>query len=88
MFNLILSLLPPKIRNLIGFLGFKHDRALALRALAVAANGSDVHAEFAALTLMTYHGIVLLVSGYQADEARILKQYDAMVRKYAEVLGY
>ena len=28
---------------------------------------------------MTYHGGVLLLSGYQADEARILKQYKAIV---------
>jgi hypothetical protein len=30
---------------------------------------------------MTYNGVVLLVSGFQADEARILKQYDAMLKK-------
>ena len=30
---------------------------------------------------MTYHGIVLLVVGFQADEARIIKQYDAMLKK-------
>lgn len=31
----------------MGFLGFKHDRKLALRALAVSANQTDVHAVFA-----------------------------------------
>lgn len=30
---------------------------------------------------MTYNGVVLLVSGFQADEARVLKQYDAMLKK-------
>lgn len=33
------------------------------------------------LTLMTYYGIVLLVAGFQADEARIIKQYDRMLTK-------
>lgn len=28
---------------------------------------------------MTYHGVVLLLSGYQADEAHIIKQYTAIV---------
>ena len=31
------------------------------------------------LVLMTYHGVVLLMSGYQADEAHIVKQYQAIV---------
>lgn len=33
------------------------------------------------LTLMTYHGVVLLLAGYQADEAHIVKQYKAIVDK-------
>jgi hypothetical protein len=32
---------------------------------------------------MTYHGIVLLLLGYQADETHILKQYRAIVDKVA-----
>jgi hypothetical protein len=32
---------------------------------------------------MTYHGVVLLLSGYQADETHILKQYKAVVEKIA-----
>jgi hypothetical protein len=31
---------------------------------------------------MTYHGIVLLLSGYQADEAHIVKQYKAILEKW------
>jgi hypothetical protein len=30
---------------------------------------------------MTYHGVVLLLSGYQADEAHTIKQYRAIVDK-------
>jgi hypothetical protein len=30
---------------------------------------------------MTYHGVVLLLSGYQADEAHIIKQYKAIVSR-------
>jgi hypothetical protein len=69
------------LRSVVGFFGFNHDRKLALRALAVSANGRDVHSVFAGLALMTYYGIVLLMSGYQADEKYILKQYRAIVDK-------
>ncbi|TCD67048.1 hypothetical protein EIP91_000610 [Steccherinum ochraceum] len=79
MFNLVFSLLPAGIRGVVGFLGFKHDRKLALRALAVSAAQKDVHSVFAGLTLMTYYGVVLLMSGYQADEQHILRQYRAIV---------
>ncbi|EMD38154.1 hypothetical protein CERSUDRAFT_113305 [Gelatoporia subvermispora B] len=81
LFNLVFSLLPAKIRGVVGFLGFNHDRKLALQALAVSAARNDVHAVFAGLSLMTYHGVVLLLSGYQADEQHILKQYRAVVDK-------
>ncbi|KAI8989806.1 outer membrane protein Iml2/Tetratricopeptide repeat protein 39 [Trametes punicea] len=81
LFNLVFSLLPAKIRGVVGFLGFHHDRKLALKALAVSAAKSDVHAVFAGLALITYHGVVLLLSGYQADEAHIVKQYRAVVDK-------
>ncbi|KAJ6613668.1 outer membrane protein Iml2/Tetratricopeptide repeat protein 39 [Mycena sp. CBHHK59/15] len=89
LFNLVFSLLPKKVQSLVGLLGFKHDRALALRALAVAAGvsedvaggatGRDVHGVFAGLVLMTFHGVVLLLAGYQADEAHTLRQYRAIV---------
>ncbi|KAJ7473170.1 mitochondrial outer membrane protein IML2 [Mycena galericulata] len=91
LFNLVFSLLPKKVQSLVGLLGFKHDRALALRALALsagvvdggegegAATGRDVHGVFAGLVLMTFHGVVLLLAGYQADEARTLRTYRAIV---------
>ncbi|KAI0672830.1 outer membrane protein Iml2/Tetratricopeptide repeat protein 39 [Trametes maxima] len=81
LFNLVFSLLPAKIRGVVGFFGFNHDRKLALQALAVSAAKTDVHAVFAGLSLMTYHGVVLLLSGYQANEAHIIKQYRAIVDK-------
>lgn len=69
------------LRSVVGFFGFNHDRKLALRALAVSASGNDVHSVFAGLTLMTYYGVVLLMSGYQADEKYILEQYRSIVDK-------
>ncbi|KAH9852714.1 outer membrane protein Iml2/Tetratricopeptide repeat protein 39 [Lenzites betulinus] len=81
LFNLVFSLLPAKIRGVVGFFGFNHDRKLALQALAVSAAKTDVHAVFAGLSLMTYHGVVLLLSGYQANEVHIMKQYGAIVDK-------
>ncbi|KAI0280499.1 hypothetical protein BGY98DRAFT_1106773 [Russula aff. rugulosa BPL654] len=81
LFNLVLSLLPAKVKSVVGFFGFNHDRKLALRALAVSASGNDVHSVFAGLALMTYYGVVLLMSGYQADEKYILEQYRSIVDK-------
>jgi len=82
LFNLILSLLPTKIRGVVGFFGYKSNRRLALHALAVASTKDDAHAVFAGLTLMTYHGAVLLLSGYQADEEHIMKLYKSIVEKF------
>lgn len=79
LFNLVLSLLPAKVKGVVGFFGYMSDRKLALQALAVSAARSDVHSVFAGLALMTYHGVVLLLSGYQADEDHILKQYRVIV---------
>ncbi|KAI0040329.1 hypothetical protein FA95DRAFT_1683845 [Auriscalpium vulgare] len=81
LFNLVLSLLPARAKSVVGFFGFNHDRKLALRALAVSATKSDIHSVFAGLALLTYHGDVLLVSGYQADERHILNQCKAIVDK-------
>ncbi|KAF7292169.1 hypothetical protein MIND_01244000 [Mycena indigotica] len=92
LFNLVFSLLPKRVQSLVGLLGFKHDRELALRALAVSAGvntldgkatGKDVHGVFAGLVLMTFHGVVLLLSGYQADEAKTLRTYRAIVDSVA-----
>ncbi|KIM31719.1 hypothetical protein M408DRAFT_20945 [Serendipita vermifera MAFF 305830] len=67
LFNLVLSLLPSKMRGLIGFLGFKADRPAALKQLAVAAAiSTDPHAVFA---------------GWQAEEAYILKQYLGIIER-------
>ncbi|THH08276.1 hypothetical protein EW145_g2807 [Phellinidium pouzarii] len=79
LFNLVFSLLPAKVKSVVGLFGFQHDRRLALQALAVSAARKDVHSVFSGLVLMTYHGVVLLMSGYQADEAYIVKQYNAIV---------
>lgn len=37
---------------------------------------------------MTYYGVVLLLSGYQADEAHIIKQYLAIVDRFAVACTY
>ncbi|EAU84983.2 hypothetical protein CC1G_04079 [Coprinopsis cinerea okayama7 len=84
LFNLVFSLLPKKVQSLVGFLGFQHDRKLALKALALSASKKDVHGVFAGLVLMTYHGVVLLLSGWQADEARIINQYKGIIDNVEE----
>lgn len=35
---------------------------------------------------MTYYGVILLMTGYQADEAHIVRQYKGIVNKYVTFL--
>ncbi|KAG8733358.1 hypothetical protein FRC11_006871 [Ceratobasidium sp. 423] len=95
LFNLVFSLLPNKVKKVVGFLGYQSDRRLGLEALHVAAGvENDVHSSFAAinisfsaysspsgsvLVLMTYNGVILLLTGWQADEERIVRQYREML---------
>ncbi|KAM0791385.1 hypothetical protein ACM66B_005850 [Microbotryomycetes sp. NB124-2] len=76
LFGLILSLLPPRMRKLISWFGFSNsDRAVALKLLTVSAStGNDVHGYFASLALLTFYCVVLLMSGWQANEQYLLTQ--------------
>ena len=38
------------------------------------------------LVLMTYHGVVLLMSGYQANEDKILHEYQTIVDRWESYL--
>jgi hypothetical protein len=66
-------------RNVVGWFGFKSDRDLALRALSVAAKKNDVHATFAALTLLLYKGYLLQLPGWQADRAYTIKEFQGIL---------
>ncbi|KAK4054454.1 Mitochondrial outer membrane protein iml2 [Microbotryomycetes sp. JL201] len=76
LFGLILSLLPPRTRKLISWFGFSNsDRATALKLLTVSAStGNDVHGYFASLALLTFYCVILLMSGWQANEQYLLTQ--------------
>lgn len=39
------------------------------------------------LVLMTYYGVILSLSGYQADEAKIRAQYKAIVDRYVRLFN-
>ncbi|KAG8847802.1 hypothetical protein FRB96_001390 [Tulasnella sp. 330] len=106
MFNLVFSLLPTKIRRVVGFFGYQSDRKLAIQALNVATAGKGSYfltfiqnllREFlmsmksltvrssdetfhVCITLLTYQGVKLLTSGYQANEDELIDQLDAIVK--------
>ncbi|KIK79048.1 hypothetical protein PAXRUDRAFT_91897, partial [Paxillus rubicundulus Ve08.2h10] len=84
LFNLILSLLPSKVRKVAGFFRFNQGRQLALQALAVSAARSDVHGVLSGLVLMSHYGVILLVSGYQADEQHIMNEYKNIVNMISD----
>ncbi|KIK69622.1 hypothetical protein GYMLUDRAFT_34005 [Collybiopsis luxurians FD-317 M1] len=84
LFNLVFSLLPKRAQSVAGLFGYAHSRPLALQALALSADYAaegEIHGVFAGLVLMTYHGVVLLLSGYQADEPRIVREYESIVTR-------
>ncbi|KAB5595733.1 Mitochondrial outer membrane protein IML2 [Ceratobasidium theobromae] len=88
LFNLVFSLLPNKVKKVVGWMGYQSDRRLGLEALHVAAGvENDIRIpDLFSLVLMTYNGVVLLLTGWQADEERIVKQYreilDSVESKY------
>ncbi|KAE9403990.1 hypothetical protein BT96DRAFT_917160 [Gymnopus androsaceus JB14] len=82
LFTLVFSLLPKRAQSVAGLFGYAHSRTAALQALAVSADYAakgEVHGVFAGLVLMTYHGVILLLTGYQADEPRIIREYEGIV---------
>ncbi|KAF7778395.1 hypothetical protein Agabi119p4_2740 [Agaricus bisporus var. burnettii] len=79
LFNLAFSLLPKRVQSVVGLFGFKADRKLGLNALTVSAARNDTHSVFAGLVLMTYYGVVLLLSGFHANESDTLKEYQSLV---------
>jgi hypothetical protein len=54
----------------------------------LSAKKHDVHGVFAGLVLMTYRGAVLLFSGYQADEEKLLKEYREIVDRCVTYINY
>jgi ABC-type nitrate/sulfonate/bicarbonate transport system permease component len=48
------------------------------------AAGNDVHGYFASLTLCTFYGFVLLMSGWQAEQSYILDQYSTVLNRVIE----
>lgn len=83
MFGLISSMMPPKARKLMSWVGFGGtDREGALKLLTISASaGRDVHSAFAALTLLTWYGLILLLSGWQADEQYLFDHCSSMLNR-------
>ncbi|BGP48269.1 Mitochondrial outer membrane protein iml2 [Rhodotorula kratochvilovae] len=83
MFGLIFSMLPPKMRKMIAWFGFSgSSRPTALKLLTVAAStGDDVHGYFASLTLVTFYGFILLMSGWQSSESSYLRSLNRTLNR-------
>lgn len=83
LFELVFALLPPKGRKLFSWLGYgTGDRRKALKLLEVTARtGSDIHASFAALTLVSYYCAIFLMSGWQCERAALLASCDAVLTR-------
>lgn len=83
LFGLIMSMMPPKARKLMSWVGFTStDREGALKLLTISASaGQDVHSAFAALTLLTFYSLILLLSGWQADEQYLFDHCASMLNR-------
>jgi len=88
LFTLAMSLLPPRVRSLIGWFGLQSDRQLALQALTFAASKEGVHSVFASIALLGYWDFVSSLSGWQADETGMLSRFETVLepleKQYSE----
>lgn len=57
-FQLMISLIPPKILKIIEFLGFDGDREVGLKALQFASQTKDMKAPLASLGVIWYHTVI------------------------------
>ncbi|GAA5984842.1 hypothetical protein JCM11641_005434 [Rhodosporidiobolus odoratus] len=90
MFGLVFSMMPPKMRKMIAWFGFSNwSRPVALKLLTVASStGNDVHGHFASLTLITYYCFILLMSGWQANQAYLINQCTVILDRVHEKLPH
>ncbi|XP_040567969.1 tetratricopeptide repeat protein 39C isoform X2 [Lepeophtheirus salmonis] len=78
LFHLAVSLLPPKLLNVIHFLGFEGDRQTGIQALHFTRQGSDMRGPLATLALLWFHTIVRPFFGL--DGANLRSGADAAQR--------
>jgi len=69
-FHLAVSLLPPKLLNVIHFLGFEGDRSTGIQALHFARQGNDMRGPIATLALLWFHTIVRPFFGLDGSNLR------------------
>ncbi|KAG8130542.1 putative Tetratricopeptide repeat protein [Naja naja] len=80
-FNLMLSLLPGRIRRLLEFIGFSGNREVGLHQLREGASGSSLRAILCTFTLLLYHTYVSLILG--TGEANLLEA-EAFLQPYLQ----
>lgn len=69
-FHLAVSLLPPKLLNIIHFLGFEGDRQTGIQALHFSRQGPDMRGPLATLALLWFHTIVRPFFGLDGSNSR------------------
>lgn len=70
----------------MAWFGFANaNRVVSLKLLTVAAcTSSDVNGAFASLSLVTYYCVILLMSGWQADEANLIQSCELVLSRVEE----
>lgn len=58
LFQLVISMLPPKLLRIIKFLGFNGDEKVGLQAIERAGESNDIKAPIASLALLQYHTVI------------------------------
>eukprot|EP00041_Stephanoeca_diplocostata_P038264 m.1490665 g.1490665 ORF g.1490665 m.1490665 type:complete len:607 (+) comp25191_c0_seq17:397-2217(+) len=82
-FNLVSSLLPPKVLALISFLGFPCDRQLGLEELETAFNKGGVRSPIASLALLTHH--VFLQASFCHNDLVYADAAERVIRRSLEM---
>ncbi|KAG8746511.1 hypothetical protein FRC10_004645 [Ceratobasidium sp. 414] len=81
LFNLVFSLLPNKVKAP----GLSIRPASRARSVECRRWSRERCSQFVrSLVLMTYNGVVLLLTGWQADEERVVKQYREILQSYVQ----
>ncbi|XP_076004142.1 tetratricopeptide repeat protein 39B-like [Genypterus blacodes] len=80
-FNLMLSLLPPRVIRLMEFLGFSGDREMGLLELREGAAGGSLRSILSTLTLLMFHLYITVILGTGDVN---LAECEALLKPYVE----
>eukprot|EP01134_Creolimax_fragrantissima_P008040 CFRG8040T1 len=81
MFNLMISMLPPKVLKLLEFIGFKGDRELGMSLLQRSGDTDTLRATMSNLSILSYHYVIVRFLNLIKEDLTVA---DEMLDRYIE----